>query len=93
MFTKIAAGVLAAVAVAGVGIYASLSDDKSPCGRCTQQSATVCPISEESPSCCMASTECSAAAPTESLAACMSAAVLAPASSAKQPAARPCCAE
>ena len=78
MFTKVVAGLVAAVAVAGAGVYFAPSSDCSngcPLTRLTDGSASDSPCAS-TPSCCMQSMSCSAEEPNESLAACTGAATL-----------------
>lgn len=86
MFAKIVAGVLAAIAVTGAGIYVAM-EDATPCHRCPLQSAA---LDSETPSCCSMPT--STEAPNESLAACAGSAAMI-STSASTTAVHPCCAE
>ncbi len=99
MTAKILAGLLAAVALTGVGIYAAtgsvpgadtissaFSGDTGCAGSCSGSAATACPLSDSEP---VSTTNCSAC-PVDGLAACtggVSAAVPTPA---KKPS---CCSE
>lgn len=69
MLAKILAGVLAAVAVTGVGVYFALPDYSQPgcCGKKNVQDTL--PVSEGS-SCCAAHTETACKADAESAACC-----------------------
>ena len=88
MFAKVVAGVLAAIAVTGAGIYVAV-EDVSPCHRCPLQSNAAV---SETPPCCMM--PASAEAPNESLAACAGSAVMISTSTSSScPIAAPCCAE
>ena len=92
MFAKIAAGVLAAVAVTGVGVYVAMPETHCN-GGCPLSRMNSAPVSEvsETPSCCSVPVACSAPAPqNESLGACTGAATLA--ATTKTPA-HACCAD
>ncbi len=71
MFVKIIAGVLAAVAVTGVGVYVAMPD--TPCGSCCPLNRTdSAPLgtAEDAPGCCSMTTCVVPPASNESLAAC-----------------------
>ncbi len=90
MFAKIAAGVLAAVAVTGVGVYVAMPEThcNGGCPLSRMQSAPVVEASE-TPSCCSMPVACTVPAPqNESLGACTGAATLV--STSKAPA-HTCC--
>ena len=92
MFTKVVAGLVAAVAVAGAGVYFAPSSNCSngcPLSRLTDSSAS---DSTGCQSCCTDSMSCTAPEPNESLAACAGAATLVSTGSPKV-AAPACCAE
>ena len=76
MFAKVVAGVLAAVAVAGVGVYVALPETYS-CHSCTNQRALENVEISECKSCCMIAPPISPEAPNESLAACGGSALIA----------------
>ena len=86
MFVKIVAGVLAAFAVTGAGIYVAV-EDLTPCHRCSGSSQQV---ATETPSCCMM--PASVETPNESLAACAGSAAMV-STDASCSTAQPCCAE
>ena len=86
MFAKVVAGVLAAIAVTGAGIYVAVED--SPCHRCPLQGSAG--AGPEAPSCCPLAS--SAEEPNEGLAACAGSAAMI-STSATGPAVHPCCAE
>jgi len=99
MFAKIAAGVLAAVAVTGGGVYYATSD--SNCKSCCPLSrmetvpmiATIDAPDTESPGCCIPAQSCNIpAAQSESLGACTGSATLVSTGKAK-PAAHACCSD
>ena len=93
MFVKIIAGVLAAVAVTGVGVYVSMPD--STCKSCCPLSRTEpAPLStaEEAPGCCSLPRACTVPpAPNEGLAACTGAMSFVSATKAKP--AHACCSD
>jgi hypothetical protein len=59
MFTKVIVGVVAAIAVAGAGIYIAMPDSSSPC--CSQKQAIESENTSECRSCCGAKAACLAA--------------------------------
>ena len=94
MFAKIAAGVLAAVAVTGVGVYVAMPDThcKSCCPLSRTESAPVTASVDEVPSTCSPEPTCCIPIPqNESLGACTGAATLVSTGKAKP--AHACCSD
>lgn len=91
MFAKVIVGVVAAIAVAGAGIYIAMPDSSSPC--CSQTRGAASESATECRSCCGAqAATCSADEPNECLAACTGPISLISTTPAK-PAGRTCCSE
>ena len=92
MFAKVIVGVVAAIGVAGAGIYIAMPDSSSPC--CKQQSAIISETSSECPSCCGAKAlTCSSEEPNECLAACNGSISLISAKTSTKPVVSACCSE
>lgn len=76
MLTKVVVGAMAAVAVAGTGIYVAM-DNSSPCGGCPQSAQAASEPTLSECGCCMTAPPIDEVTPgTEAMAACVGSAAL-----------------